>query len=46
MAFSSPEFPGLSFSSIEELKVLRRVRDEVKNKLNQPVVVKVNKDTK
>lgn len=46
MAFSSPEFPGLAFGSIEELKALRRARDEVKRQLHQPVVVKVNKDTK
>ncbi len=45
MAFSSPEFPGLSFGSIDELKALRRARDEAKRKLHQPVVVKANKDT-
>jgi hypothetical protein len=44
MAFSCPEFPGLTFSSLEELKVLLMARDRLKKKLSEPVLVKAKKE--
>jgi hypothetical protein len=44
MAFSCPEFPGLSFSSLEELEALRQARDKLKKKLTEPVKVTAQRE--
>lgn len=44
MSFRCPEFPGLTFSSLEELRVIRMARNSLKKKLSEPVVVTVKKE--
>lgn len=44
MSFSCPEFPGIVFNSLEELRAIRMARDRLKKKLTEPVLVTANKE--
>jgi len=42
MAFTSPEFPGMTFESIEELRAARETRRELQDALSGRTVVTVS----
>ena len=46
MAFNCSEFPGLVFNSFGEFRKLRRIQEELRKKLSEPVTTIVNKDKK